>query len=70
MKIKEDSQEFIEGGIIFPSPKTSYNEENISIGEENKQNNTENALKHPCAPQGARRPRSIVLKRMAHARRH
>jgi len=37
---------------MFLSSKTSYNEENTSIGEENRQNNTENALKRPGAPQG------------------
>jgi len=45
MKIQEASENFTEGGIIFPSSKTSnYIEENTSTSEENKQNNTENTM--------------------------
>jgi len=53
MKIQEASKDFTKGGNMFPSSKTSYIEENTSMGEENRQNNTENALKRPRAPQGA-----------------
>jgi len=34
MKIQEASKEFKEGGIMFPSSKTLYIEENTSKGEE------------------------------------
>jgi hypothetical protein len=34
MKIKEASKKFIEGGIMFPSSKTSYIEANTQKGEE------------------------------------
>jgi len=37
MKIQEASEDFTEGGIMFPSSKISYNEENTSRGEENRQ---------------------------------
>jgi len=34
MKIQEASKDFIKGGILCPSSKTSYNEENTSKSEE------------------------------------
>jgi len=49
MKIQEASKDFNKEGIMFPSSKTSYIEENTPKG---KENNTENTLKHPGAPQG------------------
>jgi len=36
MQIQETSEDFTEGGIMFPSSKTSYNEANTLKGEENK----------------------------------
>ena len=35
MKIQEASEDITEGGILFPSSKTSYIEENTKTGEEN-----------------------------------
>jgi hypothetical protein len=35
MNIQEASEDFTKGGIMFSSFKTSYIEENTSIGEEN-----------------------------------
>jgi len=34
MKIQKASEDFTEGGIMFPSSKTSYIEENASTSEE------------------------------------
>jgi len=38
MKIQEASEDFTEEGILFPSSKTFYIEENTSTCEENSQN--------------------------------
>jgi hypothetical protein len=36
LKIQEDSEDVIEGGIMFPSSKTSYIEENTKTGKEDR----------------------------------
>jgi len=45
LEIQEASEDITEGGIIFPSSKPSYFEENTKMGEENRHFNTEFTLK-------------------------
>jgi len=45
LKIQEASEEVTKGGIMFPSFKTYYIEENTKMGEEDKQFSTEFTLK-------------------------
>jgi len=53
MNIQEALEDIIEGGIMFPGPKTSYMEANIQNDEETciyAPDNTHMHPKHDCAP--------------------
>jgi len=54
MKIQEASEDITEGGIMFLSSKTSYNEEYTSTGE--KKENRQKSTEAPIAPPGALGP--------------
>jgi hypothetical protein len=45
LKIQEASEDFTKGGILSPSSKTSYFEENTKTDEENEHFSTKFALK-------------------------
>jgi hypothetical protein len=53
MKIQEASENFTEGGILFPSSRTFYLKENTSIGDENRHFSIDFELKRPSAQDGA-----------------